>query len=133
VKVWTDGSCIPNPGNGGWAVVFADGVEYYGSESDTTSNSMELTAIQTAILKHTHADLLTIYTDSLLSIKLISTVYKAKYNKTLIASIQHGIKTASYPITLIWVRAHNGQTQNERADKLAKLCALGQLTPSVLE
>jgi ribonuclease HI len=129
VKVWTDGSCIPNPGNGGWAVVFADGAEYYGAESNTTSNRMELTAIQVAIRKHIYSDPLTIYTDSLYSLKLITAIYKAKHNQDLIHSIQQRIKNAAYPITILWIRAHNGQTQNERADKLAKQCALGQLTP----
>jgi hypothetical protein len=42
----TDGGCSPNPGPGGWAVVFSRGgeaiAEYSGSEANSTNNRMEL-------------------------------------------------------------------------------------------
>jgi ribonuclease HI len=47
VVVYTDGSCVGNPGAGGWgAVVIADGRErrFAGGEKMTTNNRMELTA-----------------------------------------------------------------------------------------
>lgn len=59
-----DGSCLRNPGPGGWAYAFIQGskVEYYsGSAPQTTNNIMELTSMLEA-LKHGHAD--EIYTDS---------------------------------------------------------------------
>ena len=45
IKIYTDGSCIGNPGKGGWAaIIFNDGekTEIKGSEKDTTNNQMEL-------------------------------------------------------------------------------------------
>ena len=43
--IYTDGSCIGNPGPGGWAaVILCDGkqIELSGGASDTTNNRMEL-------------------------------------------------------------------------------------------
>ena len=43
--IYTDGSCIGNPGPGGWAaIVLCDGkqIELSGGTSDTTNNRMEL-------------------------------------------------------------------------------------------
>ena len=47
IKIYTDGSCIGNPGKGGWAaIILSDGkkTEIKGSEKDTTNNQMELLA-----------------------------------------------------------------------------------------
>ena len=51
--IYTDGSCLGNPGPGGWAVIikFDNGAikELSGSEVHTTNNRMELTAAIKAI------------------------------------------------------------------------------------
>lgn len=47
VQIITDGSCIGNPGQGGWACILQYGTEkreLSGSEAQTTNNQMELTA-----------------------------------------------------------------------------------------
>ena len=44
IKIYTDGSCLGNPGNGGWAaIILNDGekTEIKGSKKDTTNNQME--------------------------------------------------------------------------------------------
>lgn len=50
IKIYMDGGCDPNPGPGGWAVILVDWKtgkekEISGSESQTTNNRMELTAV----------------------------------------------------------------------------------------
>lgn len=48
VDIYTDGSCLKNPGNGGWAgILMYNGVEksISGAERNTTNNRMELTAV----------------------------------------------------------------------------------------
>ena len=43
IKIYTDGSCLGNPGNGGWAaIILNDGekTEIKGSKKDTTNNQM---------------------------------------------------------------------------------------------
>ena len=45
IKIYTDGSCIGNPGKGGWAaIILNDGkkTEIRGSKKNTTNNQMEL-------------------------------------------------------------------------------------------
>jgi ribonuclease HI len=58
-----DGSCLKNPGPGGWAfAVVKDTVQFvYGCSTDSTNNIMELTALIN-VFKETDAK--TIYTDS---------------------------------------------------------------------
>ena len=47
IKIYTDGSCIGNPGKGGWAAIIFNNNEkkiLKGSKDLTTNNQMELTA-----------------------------------------------------------------------------------------
>ena len=47
IKIYTDGSCIGNPGNGGWAAIIMNGenkIQIKGSKKNTTNNRMELLA-----------------------------------------------------------------------------------------
>ena len=47
IKIYTDGSCLINPGNGGWAAIIIGEKEIKkisGSEKNTTNNRMELLA-----------------------------------------------------------------------------------------
>lgn len=130
MKVHTDGSCLGNPGPGGWACVFGNGHELCGGESDTTNNRMELTAVIRALEKDPHV---TVVTDS-------------KYVKDGIEKWIHGWKQRDWktstgsPVknqdlwkrldSLVafdthweWVRGHTGDPGNERADTLARKCA----------
>ena len=47
-EIYTDGSCLGNPGRGGWGVV-SDDFKLCGKQSDTTNNAMEMTAILKAL------------------------------------------------------------------------------------
>jgi len=53
VKIYTDGSCSPNPGPGGWGAVILPEKgkkrELSGSVADTTNNRMELQAALEAL------------------------------------------------------------------------------------
>ena len=54
IKIYTDGSCIGNPGKGGWAaIVINDGkkTQIKGSKKNTTNNQMELLAPIKALKK----------------------------------------------------------------------------------
>ena len=67
IRVFTDGACSGNPGNGGWGVVVVKDNEigkYNGSENDTTNNRMELKAAIEGIKLATNGSPLTLYTDS---------------------------------------------------------------------
>ena len=65
--VYTDGSCLGNPGKGGWAAVIIKNNQeeiIFGSEKNSTNNRMELTAAINALLKTKESEKIKIYTDS---------------------------------------------------------------------
>ena len=67
IKIYTDGSCIGNPGKGGWAaIILNDGkkTEIKGSKKDTTNNQMELLAPIEALKKIPKGSKVQIFTDS---------------------------------------------------------------------
>ena len=67
IKIYTDGSCIGNPGNGGWAAIINDGKEIKkisGNEKNTTNNRMELLAPINALKDMKPGVEIKIYTDS---------------------------------------------------------------------
>ena len=67
IKIYTDGSCIENPGKGGWAaIILNDGnkTEIKGNKKDTTNNQMELLAPIQALKKIPKGSKVQIFTDS---------------------------------------------------------------------
>ena len=64
-KVYTDGSCLGNPGPGGWAV-FGAGINMSGGQDGTTNNIMEMTAVVQALQQCLARNILEIhlFTDS---------------------------------------------------------------------
>ena len=67
IKIYTDGSCIQNPGNGGWAAIMLINNEkksISGFKKNTTNNQMELMAAIEALKKIQIGEEVQIYTDS---------------------------------------------------------------------
>ena len=67
IKIYTDGSCIGNPGNGGWAAIIIDDgkkTQIKGSKKNTTNNQMELLAPIEALKKIPKESKVQIFTDS---------------------------------------------------------------------
>ena len=67
IKIYTDGSCIQNPGKGGWAaIIINDGqkTSIKGSKKNTTNNQMELLAPIKALKKIPKGRKVEIFTDS---------------------------------------------------------------------
>ena len=137
IKIYTDGSCLKNPGNGGWAAIInVNNVikEISGSVKDTTNNKMELMAPIKAIQEVKEQQPIEIYTDSQY-VKLGITNWIHKWIKNnWQTSKKEPVKnkelwmelyklTKSYEIKWIWVKAHAGNTLNEEVDLLAKQAA----------
>ena len=137
IKIYTDGSCLENPGNGGWAAIINDNGEIkkiYGNEKNTTNNRMELMAPINA-LKNINSDKeINIFTDSQY-VKLgitewINTWVKNKWknskkeevkNKDLWIELYNLNKSLN--VKWNWVKAHAGDPLNEEVDLLAKKAA----------
>ena len=137
IKIYTDGSCLKNPGNGGWAAIInVNNVikEISGSVKDTTNNKMELMAPIKAIQEVKEQQPIEIYTDSQY-VKLGITDWIHKWIKNnWQTSKKEPVKnkelwielyelTKSYEIKWIWVKAHAGNILNEEVDLLAKKAA----------
>jgi ribonuclease HI len=128
ITYYTDGSCEPNPGTGGYAVVKAMEICCQGGEDDTTNIRMEGMAI-IAALKDAKGAEAEIYTDSEFWINVItkwSIAWEAKGWKKSGGEIKNldivkevcRLYRASQA-KLIWVRAHNNDPGNELADHWA--------------
>ncbi len=123
IEIYTDGSCIGNPGPGGWGVlIMHDGkdTELSGNEKDTTNNRMEMMGIINAlewVNKNAKESKITIYSDSNLIIKTINDGWKKKANTDLWAQID---KLRGWlNIEWKWVKAHAENKYNNRVDVLA--------------
>ena len=66
-NIYTDGSCLGNPGKGGWAaIIIKDGkkTKIKGNKKDSTNNQMELLAPIEALKKIPKGSKVQIFTDS---------------------------------------------------------------------
>ena len=137
IKIYTDGSCINNPGNGGWAAIINDDgkiLKISGSEKNTTNNKMELMATIVALKKVNSNKKIQIFTDSKY-VKLGITEWIHKWVKNnWQTSKKEDVKnkelwielfdiTNSLDVEWKWVKAHAGNLLSEEADFLAKKAA----------
>jgi ribonuclease HI len=137
IKIYTDGSCLNNPGNGGWAAIINDDgkiLKISGSEKNTTNNKMELMAPIKALKKIDKDKKIEIYTDSkYVKLGITEWIHKWIRNKWQ-TSKKEDVKNKelwnelynlnkSFEINWIWVKAHAGNPLNEEVDLLAKKAA----------
>ena len=137
IKIYTDGSCLENPGNGGWAAIINNNgkiKKISGSEKNTTNNRMELIATINALKNLDAKYEIEIYTDSKY-VKLGITEWinnwvknnwqtskkESVKNKDLWLDLYNLNKSLN--IKWIWVKAHAGNQLNEEVDLLAKKAA----------
>jgi ribonuclease HI len=137
VQIYTDGACKGNPGPGGWGVLLKAGgteKELYGGELGTTNNRMELTAVIRALEALKRPCDVTLFLDSQYVLKGITEWlpgWKAKgwrtaakqpvKNVELWQALDALVSQGGHTIDWRWVRGHNGDAGNERADVLANL------------
>ena len=132
VKLFSDGSCLGNPGAGGWAYIlqYGDAIKKAsGAEAMTTNNQMELTAAIMGLSALEQPCRVELFTDSEYVVKAINswlakwvvTDFKGKKNadlwrRYLAAAAPHEIKAS-------WVKGHAGHPQNEECDAMARAAA----------
>ena len=137
IEIYTDGSCLTNPGNVGWAAIInEDGKikKISGSEKNTTNNRMELLAPINALKEISVSSKITIFTDSQY-VKLGITEWIKKWvinnwqtskkedvkNKDLWVELYNLDKSLN--VKWYWVKAHAGNPMNEEVDLMAKKAA----------
>lgn len=132
ITIYTDGACLGNPGQGGWAAILVD--EYgnetiiSGNKKYTTNNHMELLATLQGMFLLTRPTKLTIITDS----KYVQESFTEKWYETWIEENEcerpnfelwrmlYNLKDI-HDISMKWVKGHAGHYYNERCDELAAM------------
>ena len=137
IKIYTDGSCLGNPGNGGWAAIIIDDnkkIQIKGSKKDTTNNQMELLAPIKALKKIPKGSSVQIFTDSKY-VKSGITVWIHNWkkngwkttnkqpvkNKELWTELD--LMTSEFEIKWSWVKGHSTDKLNNEVDLIAREAA----------
>jgi len=137
ITIYTDGSCLKNPGNGGWAAIINDGKEIKkisGNEKNTTNNRMELLAPINALKDMEPGVEIKIFTDSQYVKNGITEWINTWLANNWKTSKKEDVKNKDLWIDLYnlnkslniqwnWVKAHDGNPLNEEVDLLAKKAA----------
>ena len=137
IKIYTDGSCLGNPGNGGWAaIILNDGekTELKGSKKDTTNNQMELLAPIEALKKIPKGSKVQIFTDSkYVKSGITEWIHNWKKNgwktskKQLVKNkdlwTELDLMTSKFEIKWIWIKGHSSDKLNNEVDLIAREAA----------
>ena len=145
VTIHTDGSCLGNPGPGGYGVI----MEHNGREKElsggfrrTTNNRMEILAVIIGLESLMEPCSVTVYSDSRYVVDAIEKGWARKWRangwmrnkreRALNPDLWERALTAldKHEVELRWVKGHAGNTGNVRADKLAVTAANGKDLPS---
>lgn len=125
IHIYTDGSCLGNPGPGGWGAVIVgkdNTTEICGKEIETTNNRMEISAVIKGLENTKENQKIKIFSDSQYVINTMTKNWKRKANIDLWLKLD---KLANKRVVLWeWVRAHEGNFYNEKAHNLAYTAAM---------
>ncbi len=135
--LFTDGSCLGNPGPGGWACLLrCDSVEteLSGTEAHTTNNRMELQAVIAGFSALTESCVVTVVTDSQYiqrgMTRYLSTWIERDWRNSRGVPISNrdlweALRRASsrHEVTWTWIRGHGASAEQNRCDELAQTAA----------
>ena len=144
VVIHTDGSCIGNPGPGGYAAI----LEYRGQEKElsggfrrTTNNRMEILAVIVGLEALKERCAITVYSDSRYVVDAVEKGWAKKWRasgwmrnkreRAVNPDLWERLLSAldKHEVELKWVRGHAGNPGNNRADRLALAAANGKDLP----
>ena len=141
IEVYTDGSCLGNPGPGGWAYLIigtlstvVHKIENSGGKDSTTNNVMEMVAVIKAMEKCIELGIkyIRVYTDSKYVCMGLTEWSKNWERNGWKTSSGGDVKNKDEWVKMVelmrkfeiidikWVKAHNGNVNNERVDTLAR-------------
>lgn len=139
IEIWTDGSCLGNPGPGGWAALLREnGVdrEISGGEAATTNNRMELMAAIMALEALPSGSTAVVHADSqYVGNGIKSWIHGWKRNGWRTAS-KEPVKNvdlwqrldaavSKVHVEWRWVKGHAHSRENNRVDVVARTAAMG--------
>lgn len=134
IEIHTDGSCLGNPGPGGWAALLrynGHEKELAGGEAATTNNRMELMAAIVALETLSEPCQIVLHTDSQYVRQGITEWMSGWLRRQWKTAGGQPVKNRElwerlhaacqrHSIEWRWVKGHNGDPDNERVDVLAR-------------
>ena len=136
--IYTDGSCLDNPGNGGYGVVILHNgkrQELSGGYAHTTNNRMELTACIVGLERIPSGSVVELFSDSQYVVNGIKKGWAKRWrskgwyksNREQAENIDLWAKLLDLceknQVEFIWIQGHNGDKENERCNQLAQEAA----------
>lgn len=134
IEMYTDGSCLGNPGAGGYACILVYGKMeklISGGEAVTTNNRMELTAVIEGLSALKEPCEVEIVSDSKYVVSAINEGWltswvKKNWKKSdgkAVLNVDLWQKyldvSSNHKIKYTWIKGHNGHPYNERCDAIA--------------
>ena len=137
IKIYTDGSCLENPGDGGWAAIIIIGQQkkiISGNQENTTNNRMELLAPIEALKTLQKNSKVELITDSkYVKLGITEWIHNWKMNgwktsnKKEVKNIdlwkQLDSLVRDFDTKWSWVKGHSTDLLNNEVDLLAKKAA----------
>lgn len=137
IEIWTDGSCLGNPGPGGWAALIRqDGkdTELSGSEKASTNNRMELMAAIVALEALPAGAKAIVHADSqYVGNGIKSWIHGWKRNGWRTAAKEPvknvdlwqrlDVAASKVSVEWRWVKGHANSRENNRVDLIARTAA----------
>ena len=134
VEIYTDGACSGNPGPGGWGVWMhwnGHEKEMSGGETETTNNRMEMMAVIEALGALKKRSDVKLYTDSKYVMQGVTEWMEGWKAKNWKSASKKPVKNQDlwmridsliqeHSVEFIWVKGHDGNPGNEKADELAR-------------
>ena len=137
VTITTDGGCVPNPGNGGWACVLRHKSavkELSGAERATTNNRMEWVAIIKGLEALTKRCRVEIRTDSMICVYALHGRGKKLHKRGNLDLVIRAVELfQQHEASVVWVKGHDGDRDNERCDELAGAAIRSLASEAVLD
>lgn len=144
VTLFTDGSCLGNPGPGGWACLLRCGFaeeEIFGTEPHTTNNRMELHAVIAGLSALKESCAVRVVTDSqyvqrAMTRHLPHWISRGWRNSRGIPISNQDLwktlvrESNRHRVTWSWVRGHGASAEQNRCDKLAQAAARSVMVAS---
>ncbi len=121
LQIHTDGSCLKNPGPGGWAAIITDNGstrELSGGHPHTTNNRMEMLAVLNGLKALPHSVNVAVFSDSEYVVNTMTRNWKRRKNLDIWEDLD--AEAAKRNVDWQWIRGHSGHPLNERADRLAQ-------------
>ena len=137
VTLFTDGSCLGNPGTGGWACLLRCGSaqkELSGGDWNTTNNRMELKAVIAGLAALKEPAAVRVVTDSQyvqrgMTKHLPRWIGNSWLNSRGVPVANRDLwevllrESGRHEVTWTWIRGHGASAEQNRCDHLAQVAA----------